>query len=542
MKKTAQKKQTGIFWYAYAFLCVVLAITIFTVTSLLHDYIEAFENFRPEHTVEEYIKTLTEAEITKLVSPKVAELSSSFNSDSAVSDAVKEMLAENELSIVESVSEGDSPAFDVYCGEKLCTVTLVQCSGGKYGFTNYTVASAEIAEDWVTSRLTTVSVIAPMGCEVILNDWQVDDSYVVGTAEAGKNVTEFERDDSFGYELEIYEIADIFGKAEVRALNENGEIELNSPAEGVYTSDYAAVDSAFTVLAPVGAVVTLNGVTVSDTYITNVVTAPDAKAYETESAPKCAVYTIKGLRNVPTVEVTIDGGELGELIPVTVDGCDVAYTYPEAYKRSYTVHVPEGLTLYCNGVEVDETNIASDDGEYSVPDAVKKYVKTEKTCIEYVIDGLYEEPEFTSSDENCVIDVANGILTFYPAPTEKEMETLYDEALNFTELYIKYSYEGTKYTEANYNAVIEHVKKGSDAYDIIEVSYSSMIYNSNFKVDKLETEIYDMVKYADNCYGVKVDFDSHGTYYKYEKVSVGTYTMIWIVSGGDWQLAYFKFV
>ncbi len=534
-----ENKKPSIFWTAYTVLCIVIVLLIAIATVFFYDFIDAFEQYRPENAVEAYINGLSESEISRLASDKLSDLASGYEAMNAVRDEVYKMLDGGSISYVESSNEGGVCVFDLYCRELFCSVTVTESSGGKYGFSDYTVTNTEIADEWITSRLTTVTAVIPADAELILNDWSIDGVYVVSTMDATDTVSEFELGDSFGYDLAVYEIPNVFGGVSCRALDINGEIELSNPTFGVYTSGYTPVDSLFTVVAPEGAAVTLNGITVSDSYNTGDVIAPDATPYEAQTAPKCTVYSIKGLRNTPVVTVTLDGETLS---PVTADSYDAAYTYPDSYKSSYTVRLPEDLALYCNGVIVDETMIVSRDGEYSVPKAVERYVKEEKSSVEYVVDGLYGEPNFTSSDENCVTEEADGIYTFYPAPDEDEIERLYSEAQNFTELYIKYSYEGTDYTKANYDAVIAHVKNGSDAYDIIEVSYNSMIYNSNFKVDKLETEIYDMVKYADNCYGVKVDFDSHGKYYIYEKVAVGTYTMIWIVSDGEWQLAYFKFV
>ncbi len=536
MKKINEKK--SVFWRAYAVLCIFLVVTIAAVNFLLYDFIKAFENFRPERAVEDYVSTLDSESLAALFAPAAEKLFSGFEADDVLMSEIVSMVAENEITYV-AAAGADGEVFDVYCGEKILTLSVSVASGGRYGFDDYIVTGASVNEEWITSRQSTVTVIAPADASISLNGYGVSDAYVTGTLEAGSAVSEFERDDSFGYRLNVYEISGIFGSVGCTARGKDGEIALMSPAEGVYTSDYTATDSAYTVAVPEGATLTLNGIEVSDKYVSGQVTAFDAAPYEAKTAPKCTVYTVKGLRHAPETRVTLDGAELS---PIAAEGYDAAYNYPDSYKSSYTVRLPDDLDLYCNGTLVPKENITSEAGEYSVPEAVKKFVKTEKTSVEYTVSGLYGEPAFTSSDENCVVSGENGVYTFYPAPTDDEMKILEDEAQSFTELYIEYSYEGTDYTKENFAKVIACVKEGSDAYDIIEVSYDSMKYNSNFKVDKLETNIYDMVKYADNCYGVKVDFESHGKYYIYEKEANGTYVMIWIVSGGEWKLAYFNFV
>lgn len=535
-----KKSKLGVFWRSYIILCAVLVVLVTALTVFFYDYIKAFETGRPEYAVNDYVASVTEADIIAHVTQALDGNLSGYEADDAVADEVSAALAKYDLSFVRAFTEeteGSIPSYDVYCGEKLLILTLSVTDGGKYGFDNYTVTGVDVADEWIDSRKTAVSVVVPDKAELTLNGKAVGEDKVVSEF-SPETVSEFETDT---FRLRMYEIADVFGKIDVTSLMDGEKLPLDNPTNGVYTSVYDAVDSVYTIIAPEGAEVAVNGITLTDKYVTGLAIPADAYTFESKTEIRCRVYSIKGLRLVPTVTAVLDGEVLNSAESEIYDS---AFEYPDSYKSSYTVTLPDGATLYCNGVEVGDEYAVGKSDMYPIPDAAKKYEDPSDRGVTYVVTGLYSEPTFTAAyadDTSCVGGKEDDEWVFYPQPSKSETETLEDVAYLFTQLYVKYSYEGTDYTEANYNAVLEHVKTGSDAYKTMKASYSSMIYNSNFRVDKLEMEAFDAVRYADGCYGIKVHFDSHGKYYKYEKVSVGTYTMIWIVDGGEWLLVDFVF-
>lgn len=536
MKK---KRKLGVFWRSYIILCAVLVFLVSALTVFFYDYIKAFETGRPEYAVNEYVAGITETDIVSHVTSALDGKLSGYETDGAIASEVASALAEHELSFVRAFTDETEtvPSYDVYCGEKILTLTLSVTDGGKYGFDNYAVTGVTAADEWIDARKTSVSIVVPSSAELTLNGKAVGEDRIVSEF-SPETVSEFEKD---SFKLRMYEIADVFGSLDVASVSDGAKLPLDNPAKGVYTSVYDAVDSVYTVIAPEGAEVTLNGTVLTEKYVTGLAIPLDAYTFESETKMRCSVYSVKGLRLVPTVMATLDGETLSS---TESDVYDSAFAYPDSYKSSYTVTLPEGATLYCNGVAVPESYAAGASDKYPVPDSAQKYAKPSDHGVNYVVTGLYAEPTFTASyadGTSCVGGKTDGGWCFYSRPSSSETETLEDMAYLFTRLYVKYSYEGTDYTEANYNAVLEHVKSGSDAYKTMKASYSSMIYNSNFKVDKLEMGAFDAVKYADGCYGIKVHFDSHGKYYKYEKVSVGTYTMIWIVDDGQWLLVDFAF-
>ncbi len=534
-----KSKKPSVFWRSYIILCGVLLIFVVAFVAFFYDFIKAFEVGRPEYAVREYVENITSddviAELTEFLDGKL----SGYEAENAISTEVTSAMQKYELSYVRAFSDNtdDIPKYDVYCGEKILSLTLSVTDGGKYGFDNYLVTGVSIAEDWVTARLNTVSVIIPSAAKLTLNGKNVP-ADAVSFEFADESVSEFEAD---SFKLSMYEIADVFGDITASAVLDGENLPLDNPSTGVYSSVYDSFDSVYTVIAPQNAVVTLNGITLSDAYVTGIAIPTDAHLFESETDVLCSVYCINGLHFVPTVTAEL----AGEMLEADETNLlyDSAFLYPDSYKKSYTAVVPSGATLYCNGVLVGEEYLDAGSTLYSVPEAAKKYAAATEYGVSYTVTGLYGEPEFTAynGDEACVGGEDDGVKLFYPDASASVKKELEENATLFTQLYVKYTYEGTKHTEKNYNAVVEHIKEGSAAYKTLESSYKAMIYNSNFKVDKLEIKLYDTVKYSSSCYGIKVDFDSHGKYYKYEKVAVGTYTMIWIVKNGTWELVDFIF-
>lgn len=534
-----KKKKLDAFWRSYIILCVVLVFIVVALTLFFYDFIKAFETGRPEYAVKQYVESVTDTEIISAVNEFLDGKLSGYEAENTVSSEVTSAMQKYELSYVRAFSDSadEIPAYDVYCGEKLLSLTLAVTDGGKYGFDNYAVVGVSVADEWIDARKNTVSMIAPSTAELTLNGKSVGADKLVGDF-VPETVSEFE---SGSFKLNMYEIADVFGEISAYATLDGEKLPLDNPSKGVYSSVYDAVDSLYTVIAPEKAEVMLNGIKLTDEYVTGVAIPTDAHFFEANTDVRCRVYCVKGLRLVPTVSATLDGEAL---VCEASDLYDSSFAYPDSYKHSYTASIPVGATLYCNGVKVGEEYSVGKSDKYPIPDAAKKYSSPSEYGVKYTVTGLYGEPEFTAKYENgtsCVGFESDGVSFFYPDANEAEKKKLEENALIFTQLYIKYSYEGTDYTEANYNAVIAHVKNGSEAYKIMKSSFSSMIYNSNFKVDKLEVEMYDTVKYSNDCYGIKVNFDSHGKYYKYEKVAVGTYTMIWTVENGEWLLVDFVF-
>ncbi len=531
------KQKPKIFWKAYTVLCAVLVILIVSVTAFLYLYMSEFEYTQYERIVKNHIMILKPPCPFSSLPNMSAELASGFEKEGAIDDFWDTVFYENEVNYAER-RDGELVKYDLFIGDRFMTLTLGD-SEGRYGLTRHYVEAEELDPEWVRDNTKTVTAVIPKASELYINGKAVGGEYVTAEGIPDENVSEFERGEGFETSLLMYEIPNIFGEATVEVKLDGVTFSPDAADGGVYKVNASSFDSVYLVTAPLGAEVKLNGVTVSENYKKDETLASDANEFETDGAGRCARYEITGLRFEPKVEIVYDG----EILPCSITENGAEASYPEAAKSSYTVKIPHGEELFCNGVSVPVSYVKiSGNEKYPVPEAVSKLTKPSIKYDIYEIGGFYSEPTFTVSNENAVREKNGSEFTFYPVPDKAGYDAVFSTVTEFTKLYIKYTYEGTDYTKANLAAVMEFVKPNTDAYDIIEVSYESMRFNSNFKVDKLEMEIYDIIEYADGCYGVKVDFDSHGKYARFEKTAVGTFYCTWIREGDVLRLCEFIFI
>lgn len=526
-KKTSKKSR---FYICYAVFCAVLVFTMSCGIGIFYDFIREYEQSLPEHIAESYIDSLDGAKFSDIVTPEIASRASGFETDDSIGTMLADAIGEG-VTFAECIGE-DNPAYDVYCGGRFMKLTLTKTSGGKYGFSRYTIASTEIYPEWIENRFSTITVIIPEDASLSLNGKPVSSEYLTEERYESASLTAFDRVNS---SLAAYKITDIFGNADVSGEYHGESLSMTKLGENSYYSDFD-ISSRFdyTVKAPTDAKVTLNGITVTSDYITGSEEKTSICSEFDKATPKLSLYAIPGLLDIPEVDVTLDGSVLS---PIESDGTHSSYDYPDSYKRSYTVRVPRGMTLFCNGIEVGHEYVTEENVAYDKPTSAVGISVSARYDV-YTV-GLFCDPEFKVSGENAAVEADGFNFMFFPVPSSSESKEIHNMAQIFTELFVKYSYEGSKYVRSNYDNCMKYVLSGSDADALITATLTSMIYNSNFKVDKLETKIYGLVKYSDDCISVKVDFESHGKYYRYEKSADGTYTMLWIKRGGTWRLAGF---
>lgn len=530
MAERRQKKASK-FYIFYALLCGVLIFSIACAVGIFYDFIREYEKCLPEHVANDYITSLDGEQFAEIIAPVLENRSSGFETPDALGKTLAYAMTDG-VTYAECIGE-DAPTYDVYCSGRLMRVRLEPASSGKYGFTSYEVASAEVYPEWLEDRFTEVTAVIPDGAVLTLNGLPVGSEFLTGEKFESSSLSVFEKK---GEQLVTYEITDILGDASVSAEYRGEKLKITPLGGNTYYSDFdLASRFDYTVKAPIDATVTANGVSVTaaDRTATEKLDAVQNE-FEPDTAPELAIYTLKGLLDKPEISVTL-GGEA--LAPSVSDGSHAEFAYPDSYRHYYTARVPDGMTLYCNGIEVGEEYMTDDKYDYTAPSSAEGVKVTEK-CVVYRV-GLFGEPEFTVSGSGAVSEKDGDVVTFYPLPSKSENSEIRALAQIFTELFVKYATENGSKAQTNYDAFIGYVQSGSEAYKIITVTLDSMKYNSPFVVKTLTTDIHDLVKYSDSCIAVKVDFASHAAYYKYEKDANGTYEMVWVKKGGEWKLCGF---
>ncbi len=530
-KRTCKKR--SVFYICYAALCGLIVIVLICGVFIFYDFIREYENSLPEYVAKEYVSTLQEPTITNLLKDELDERRSGFEAENALSSIVSQSVKEGVV-FTECVGE-ELPTYDVYCGGKMMKVRLRVSRTGKYGFSHYEVESAEIYPEWINAKFINAVVIVPDNSTVAVNGVSVTEKYKTNAKYKSAVLSPLEKTDPT---LVEYKIENIFGPVAVSGDYGGGSLSFSCIEDNglnIYYSDFdipGLVD--YTLKVPSNAEVMFNGKMLSSELITDSVAMTSlVSEFETDRAPLMSVYTVKGLISKPEVTVTFNGETLA---PLSFDNAHGEYSFPASALPDYTVKVPIGMRLFCNGIEVNPSYITESTCLYDSPYAA--FAATERYNL-YTI-ALFNSPEFTVSAANAAKSVQGYAYTFYPLPNESQDSEIRSQAELFTELFVNYSMQGgSARVEANYNKCMQHVLSKSDAYNMIRNTLSSFKFNSTYTVTKFERSVYDLAKYSDNCFSVKVDFDVFGVSGKYEKPSVGTYEMVWVKSGGNWKLAVF---
>ena len=156
--------------------------------------------------------------------------------------------------------------------------------------------------------------------------------------------------------------------------------------------------------------------------------------------------------------------EFGELLP--------AKTY------SVEVVVPQGYTLYVNGVKVGDdyvTGTAADAGEYEyVPEGVTIPSKSV-----YTVTGLIAEPTVTAEDENGAAAEVN----FDENDKVYKVALKYDEALKaeYTDYVLKAArtYAAYMQSDAGFGAVAEYIDPASELYSLTKNTITAFVIDHN---------------------------------------------------------------
>ncbi|MCD7746767.1 MAG: hypothetical protein LUI61_00205 [Firmicutes bacterium] len=533
-------KRLGAFWIFYFSFVVFLALVIVVGAAVFYDFMDAYEGSLPSNAAGDFLASLDEDTLAGLMETSYNDVRSGYEEDDTLGVICAAVLDAG-LTYTECAAEysSESPVYDFYCGEPLFRLYLSSSDDGSYGFLSYSVDKTEVYSDWFADEAAEIAFVVPTGTDAEINGNAVTSLYLTGeTYESGAG-SAFENLADYGLYLEEYSVSGIIGEVTLTAEYGGSALSFALSDDGVYTSDFVFEKTrTYTVYAPAGAAVAINGVLIGEEYA---VSCGDVSEYlvisEFESAdapPRYAAYAVSGLIFAP--EVSAACGDYALAAAYTGDN-ECVFDVSDEMRADYVVIVPSGVTLYCNGTAVGEDYKTAENYTYETPSTAAKYVKEEIAGSYYTVAGLYAEPTFTVSQSDAVEKCGeDGTLMFYPAPDAETAEALRAAALEFTEKFAEYTYSGYTKVDATYAAVLALTLSGSDAEDIIEMSYNAIRFTNAYTIDLFETDIYGIVEYSDGCWGVSVDYSSHASWSKYEKSAEGTYELVYVLSGGKYKL------
>jgi hypothetical protein len=531
-------KNTGkirLFWIVYIIYTAILIFCIAAALIVFYKYIEAYEMSQPEHKVEDYIAGIDKNLLIDLITDSYTDSITKYEDIGDVSEYIFNSLDISDLRYVKNISKSkqEKPVFTIAAGDVyLINIELTQSGKGDFNFPGWNISDASLLRENIISDIISLNMTVPDGAIVYVNGIEADKSCCIGKTEYDK-ISEFESSDVSRPLCTAWNISGLYLQPDIRV--ELGEyiLENETRENGIIYDFPAQMKHSYEISVPSGSSVTVNGVMVSDDYIKH--SAPYEYS-ELESGlqnlPYNVTYQIDGLLSKPAISVNYRGNEL-------INKSNFIYDYPESMKYGVSIEVPKGARVYVNGIEPADKYIAKDNKTYDIIDfsGYKKYIAAFPVMTEYYIDGLYVKPEICVEFGKESLEIYdytenNNKLSykFNYNPSDECKADYSSHALHFAEDYIHYITCGSSGTEKNVSEVLSHMISGTESYNRIILSESSVRYITPYAaVVYNSVDADNFVKYSEECFSCRVVFDVSLKNYGVSKKYAGMYDLLFII-------------
>ena len=179
---------------------------------------------------------------------------------------------------------------------------------------------------------------------------------------------------------------------------DGNRLRAETVVEGTLRYGYpTTATSMATITVPYGAVVTLNGIPLTDNHrVASGIPYPFLTRFE-ENIPgltSSVVFQISGLFAEPEVVVTYNGSTL-----VPKEG---TYTYylPSDMTRDVVIAAPSYAIVKLNGSTLSGAEISAEGLQLPIMEGVSGYAKDRPYLTEYTVKGLLTEPTVSATDKN----------------------------------------------------------------------------------------------------------------------------------------------
>lgn len=256
------------------------------------------------------------------------------------------------------------------------------------------------------------------------------------------------------------------------------------------------------ITAPADAVVTLNGITVGEGYISS--EAPDASVLpelEPEATELLRRYDIPGIYGTVEIAATSAEGETLEAVSSDQDGA--VFPLPEG-NLSVTVYAPEGAVLSVNGVELDESYKTGESVTLALFEGLESY-GTAPAMEAWEVSGLHLEPVISAAaadgTELSAPYLQDGAYVFQPAADAELESSQRDYAEKFYELYAAFASNKDEKIDTNYYNILPYMYGGTPLGTRLASEYSSRAPSGGVAAGKYsKTEVTSFVSYGDTLY------------------------------------------
>lgn len=288
-----------------------------------------------------------------------------------------------------------------------------------------------------------------------------------------------------------------------------------------------------TITAPVGATVTVNGIAVSESYLSDA--APDTSylpELEQNAKDLLCCYEIANIYGTVEIAGTAVNGDT--LVAEKSDENGAVFALPEG-ELSYTIYAPAGATVSVNGVELDENyKKTGEDTTLSLFEGLENYgAAPEMEACE--VGGLHQTPEITAADESGTALSApylqDGVYVFQPAADEELAASQQQYAETFYNLYAAFEANRDDKLDTNYYNILPYMYGGTPLGTRLASEYSSRQPSGGVAAGSYDSvEVTGFVPYGDNLYTCTV------LLYNDDELA-GSCAVAFIKASGKWYAA-----
>ena len=428
---------------------VVLVVAAVAVMAVLWKYLEAYEFTRPENVMSQFEQMADEQYWETAITSSFAVTPSEFETKSQLEDELcLSLLRDGKMTYVKDEAYTDAaPVYLVSVnGVELCRVYMSPQAGGEAGFglQYMSINKVELLADFIAPKARSITITAPVGATVTVNGIAVSESYLSDAAPDTSYLPELEQNATDL--LCCYEIANIYGTVEIAGTAANGDT----------------------------------------------------------------------------------------LVAEKSDENGAVFALPEG-ELSYTIYAPAGATVSVNGVELDENyKKTGEDTTLSLFEGLENYGAAPEMEA-WEVGGLHQTPEITAADESGTALSApylqDGVYVFQPAAYEELAASQQQYAETFYNLYAAFEANRDDKLDTNYSNILPYMYGGTPLGTRLASEYSSRQPSGGVAAGSYDSvEVTGFVPYGDNLYTCTV------LLYNDDELA-GSCAVAFIKASGKWYAA-----
>ena len=428
---------------------VVLVVAAVAVMAVLWKYLEAYEFTRPENVMSQFEQMADEQYWETAITSSFAVTPSEFETKSQLEDELcLSLLRDGKMTYVkDEVYTDAAPVYLVSVnGVELCRVYMLPQAGGEAGFglQYMSINKVELLADFIAPKARSITITAPVGATVTVNGIAVSESYLSDAAPDTSYLPELEQNATDL--LCCYEIANIYGTVEIAGTAANGDT----------------------------------------------------------------------------------------LVAEKSDENGAVFALPEG-ELSYTIYAPAGATVSVNGVELDENyKKTGENTTLSLFEGLENYGAAPEMEA-WEVGGLHQTPEITAADESGTALSApylqDGVYVFQPAADEELAASQQQYAETFYNLYAAFEANRDDKLDTNYYNILPYMYGGTPLGTRLASEYSSRQPSGGVAAGSYDSvEVTGFVPYGDNLYTCTV------LLYNDDELA-GSCAVAFIKASGKWYAA-----